>query len=62
MEIPEIWTSQIVGHDKLCISHLQEQDIVSETLAIEIDNLQLQAGVPWPVMSPDGTVVQYYVA
>ena len=46
---------------KRCIGHLRKNDLVGETLAIEIDNLQLQAGVPWPVLSRDGTIVRQYV-
>ena len=54
-------TEQGMMKTKLVISHLCKNDEVGQMLAISHDHLQLQAGVPWPVMSRPGTQQRKYV-
>ena len=44
-------TAQGVMKMKLVVSHIQWNDEVGQMLNISCNHLQLQAGVPWPVMS-----------
>ena len=54
-------TEQGMMKTKLVISHLHKNDDVGQMLAISRDHLQLQAGVPWLVMSCPGTQQCKYV-
>ena len=44
-------TEKGVMKTKLVVSHIQQNNEVGQMLQISHDHLQLQAGVPWPVMS-----------
>ena len=54
-------TEQGVMQMKLLISHLRKNDDVGHLLKISKDHLQLQAGVPWPVMSQPGHQQHKYI-
>jgi len=57
MEVPELWPIQGVSKNKLMIGHLRKSDLVGNTLRVELDCLQLQAGTSWNVLSREGTLV-----
>ena len=61
MDKLEIWTVQGSGHDKFLIASLQKNDIIGQSLNIELDLLQLQAGVSWDVLSCPGKTIRHYV-
>lgn len=61
MDEPEVWTVQGSGHDKMLIGSLRKDDVVGQTLNVELDLLQLQAGVSWDVLSRPGETVRHYV-
>ena len=61
MEQPEVWTAQGAGHDKMLISALQKDDIIRQMINVELDLLQLHAGVPWNVLSCPGQTVCHYI-
>ena len=60
MDKHEVWTTQGTGHDKMLISHLRKDDVVGDNLDRNLDILQLQAGVSWPVLSRNGDQVRSY--
>ena len=51
LNIFNLETEQGVMQMKLVISHLHKNDDVGSLIKISRDHLQLQAGLPWPVMS-----------
>jgi hypothetical protein len=61
MGVPELWTIQGSTKNKLMIGHLRKTDVVSDTIAVGLECLQLQAGTSWRVLSHEGTLVQTYV-
>jgi len=61
MAIPEIWTSQGSGGNKMLTSHLRKDDIVGQTITVELDALQIQAGTSWNVLSRHGGRIHSYV-
>jgi hypothetical protein len=61
MSISELWPLQGSTKNKLLIGHLWKSDIVGTNLQVELDCLQLQAGVSWDVLSREGTMIQKYV-
>jgi hypothetical protein len=61
MEVFDCETEQGIQHTKLIIAHLRKNDEVSKLLSISLDHLQLQAGVPWPVLSQPGYSQRLYV-
>jgi hypothetical protein len=61
MAVSKLWPIQGFSKNKLLIGHLQKSDIVGNNLQVELDCLQLQAGVSWDVLSRKGTLVCKYV-
>ena len=61
LNIFHLETEQGVMQTELVISHLQNKDDIGQLLKISKDHLQLQAGVPWPVMSQPGHQQLKYV-
>ncbi len=61
MTVTELWPLQGTTKNKLLIGHLRKHDIVGKNLQVELDCLQLQAGVLWDVLSQEGTMTQKYV-
>jgi hypothetical protein len=61
MSISELWPLQGSTKNKLLIGHLQKSDNVGTNLQVELDCLQLQAGVSWDVLSREGTLIRKYV-
>jgi hypothetical protein len=61
MSISELWPLQGSTKNKLLIGHLQKSDNVGTNLQVELDCLQLQAGVSWDVLSREGTMIRKYV-
>jgi hypothetical protein len=61
MSISELWPLQGSTKNKLLIGHLRKSDIVGTNLQVELDCLQLQAGVSWELLSRKGTMIQKYV-
>jgi len=61
MAIPEVWTSQGSGGNKMLTSHLHQDDVVGRTITIELNTLQIQAGTPWNILSQDGGHIHCYV-
>jgi hypothetical protein len=57
MVVLELWPIQGSGKNKLLIGHLRKTDIVGDNLQVELDCLQLQAGVSWDVLSREGTLI-----
>jgi hypothetical protein len=51
MSVSELWPIQGSSKNKLLIGHLRKMDVVGDNLRVELDCLQLQAGVPWDVLS-----------
>jgi hypothetical protein len=60
-DIFNLETEQGVMKTKMVLSHLRRNDEVGQMLNVSRDHLQLQAGVPWPVMSRHGTQQRKYV-
>ena len=54
-------TEQGVMKNEMTLSHLRQNDEVDKLVNISCDHLQLQAGVPWPVMSQNGTQQRKYI-
>jgi len=54
MEVPELWPIQGASKNKLMIGHLRKNDMVGQNLKVELDCLQLQAGISWNVLSQSG--------
>jgi hypothetical protein len=61
MSVSELWPLQGSTKNKLLIGHLQKSDIVGTDLQVELDCLQLQAGVLWDILSREGTMIRKYV-
>jgi hypothetical protein len=61
MSISELWPLQGSTKNKLLIGHLQKRDIISTNLQVELDCLQLQAGISWEVLSREGTMIRKYI-
>jgi hypothetical protein len=61
MSVSELWPIQGNSKKKLLIGHLRKTDVVGDNLQVELDCLQLQAGVSWDVLSQEGTLIQKYV-
>ena len=61
MEVPELWPIQGASKNKLMIGHLRKTNMVGDNLQVELDCLQLQAGMPWNVLSHNGSLVHQYV-
>jgi hypothetical protein len=61
MSVSELWPLQGSTKNKLLIGHLRKSDIVGTNLQVELDCLQLQAGVSWDVFSREETMIQKYV-
>jgi hypothetical protein len=61
MSVSKLWPLQGSTKNKLLIGHLQKSDIVGTNLQVELDCLQLQAGVSWDVLSREGTMIRKYV-
>ena len=61
MDIPELWPLQGASKNKLMISHLHKTDMVGANLQVELNCLQLQAGISWNVLSCDGSQVCDYI-
>jgi len=61
MAIPEVWTSQGSGGNKMLTSHLCKDDVVGQTIAVELDSLQIQAGTSWNILSQHGGHIHSYV-
>jgi hypothetical protein len=57
MSVSELWPLQGSTKNKLLIGHLQKSDNVGTNLQVELDCLQLQAGVSWDVLSREGTMI-----
>ena len=60
-EIFNLHTEQGVQQTKMVLAHLQKNDEIGTMLSISMDHLQLQAGVPWPVLSQPGHQQRKYV-
>ena len=54
-------TEQGMMATKMILSHAHKDDEVGKMLQISYDNLQLQAGVSWPVLSQNGHQQRKYV-
>ncbi len=61
MSVLELWPIQGSSNNKLLMGHLRKTDVIGATLRVELDCLQLQAGVSWDVLSWEGTLIQKYV-
>jgi hypothetical protein len=61
MEVFSLETEQGIQHTKMLLSHVRKQDQVSRMLLLSLDQLQLQAGVSWPVLSQNGATQWKYV-
>jgi hypothetical protein len=61
MSVSELWPIQGTSKNKLLIGHLQKTDVVGDNLWVELDCLQLQAGVSWDVLSREGTLIHKYI-
>jgi hypothetical protein len=61
MSVSELWPLQGSTKNKLLIGYLQKSDIIGTNLQVELDCLQLQAGVSWDVLSREGTKIRKYV-
>jgi hypothetical protein len=61
MTVSELWSIQGSSKNKILIGHLRKADMVADNLQVELDCLQLQAGMSWDVLSRDGTRVRPYV-
>jgi len=57
LNIQELWMTQGGRHNKLTVSFLHKDDIISATQWAEVAALQLQARVSWPILSRDGKQV-----
>ena len=57
LEVPELWPIQGASKNKLMISHLCKTDMVGANLQVELNCLQLQAGISWNILSCDGSQV-----
>ena len=54
MNVIHLETEQAVEHTKLMISHLRKEDEIGRTIQMSIDQLQIQAGTLWAVLSRPG--------
>ncbi len=61
MSISELWPLQGSTNTKLLIGHLWKSDIIGTNLQVELDCLQVQAGVLWEVLNRVGTMIWKYV-
>jgi hypothetical protein len=61
MSVSELWPIQGSSKNKLLVRHLRKTDVIGDNLRVELDCLQLQAGVSWDVLSREGTLIQKYV-
>jgi hypothetical protein len=61
MKVAELWTIQGSTKHKLMIGHLRKTDVISDTIVVGLDCLQLQAGTSWQVLSHEGSLVRTYV-
>jgi hypothetical protein len=61
MAVSKLWPIQGSSKNKLLIRHLRKSDIVRNTLPVELDCLQLQAGVSWDVLSHEGSLIWLYL-
>jgi hypothetical protein len=61
MSVSELWPTQGSSKNKLLIRHLGKTDVIGDNLQVDLDCLQLQAGVSWDVPSREGTLFQKYV-
>jgi hypothetical protein len=61
MNVIHLETEQAVGHTKLMVSHLRKEDEVGRMLQTSIDQLQIQAGTSWAVLSRHGNKARMYV-
>jgi hypothetical protein len=61
MSVSELWPIQGTSKNKLLIGHLQKTDVVSDNLWVELDCLQMQAGVSWDMLSWEGTLICKYI-
>ncbi len=61
MKVAELWTIQGSTKHKLMIGHLRKTDVISDTIVVGLDCLQLQAGTSWQVLSHEGSHVRTYV-
>jgi hypothetical protein len=61
MEVFSLETEQGIQHTKMLLSHVRKQDQVDRMLLLSLDQLQLQAGVSWPVLSRNGATQWEYV-
>jgi hypothetical protein len=61
MSVSKLWPLQGSTKNKLLIGHLRKSDNVGTNLQVELDCLQLQAGVLWDVLSREGTMIRKYV-
>jgi hypothetical protein len=61
MEVFSLETEQGIQHTKMLLSHVKKQDQVGRMVLLSLDQLQLQAGVSWPVLSCNGATQRKYV-
>ena len=54
MNVIHLATEQAVEHTKLMISHLRKEDEIGRMIQTSIDQLQIQAGTSWAVLSQPG--------
>jgi hypothetical protein len=45
--VSELWPIQGSSKNKLLVGHLRKMDVIGDNLRVELDCLQLQAGVSW---------------
>jgi hypothetical protein len=61
MNVIHLETEQVVEHTKLMVSHLRKEDEAGHMLQTSIDQLQIQAGTSWAVLSRPGKKARMYV-
>jgi hypothetical protein len=54
MSVIHLETEQAVEHTKLMLSHLRKEDEIGRMIQTSIDQLQIQAGTSWAVLSRPG--------
>jgi hypothetical protein len=61
MDVFHLETEQAVQHTKLMVSHIRKKDEVGRMIQNSIDQLQIQAGTSWAVLSKPGKKARMYV-
>jgi hypothetical protein len=61
MDVFHLKTEQAVQHTKLMVSHIRKKDDVGLMIQSSIDQLQIQAGTSWAVLSKPGKMARLYV-